>query len=102
LDWTQAPDDPPTQVIISGQCNRLENSTPVVTYINFSELQNIGSITIPVSQLVGNNPLQAGDSCNAEVSLSRTQDGTVDSNLQNSSSIVATQLRRVGKLTITP
>lgn len=98
--WT--PDGVQTTFAVTGHCNGVTNGTAATTRgINFGGQSNTGSMTIAVSQLIGNSPLASSESCSAEVTLLRRIYGEVDPNFDGGE-IIAEQFRKVGGVTISP
>jgi hypothetical protein len=102
LTWTQ--DNVNTEINITGNCSQTDNLTPVVTHpISFDISSNTGSMPINITeQLLNGSSLAANEACSVEVKLMRTNIGTADPNFENSSSIVAKQVRTVGTIKIVP
>jgi hypothetical protein len=96
--WTQ--DGVPTDITIKGSC-QTSTPTPTTRSIHFGATSSTGASTVSVlDQLLQGTELADGETCTADMTLSRTASGTVDSGFKRGSSIQAVQVRRVGSLSI--
>lgn len=63
--------------------------------VSKTTIANSGSISYSVASLLGNLTLKTGESCGLKITISRSQDGTLDPNYGEGGTIVAIQYRSV-------